>query len=308
MAGKLVAESIRDPGSVHLLHRLHDMGVMADDQVDAGLLGDLPAQRQLWGARVGPVLLAPVDAEDHHVGPGLAGGPLRCCDLLDAGPVDQPGLVLRRFAAVEAVGEGELCDVDTLDVHDERLARLRPAAGRTGVPQTGLVHGVQGLLHPCRTVVEGVVRGRGAGVVADFLDRGGDLRGNEKAGVGPEGAFRLARDGLEVADAQVRLADDRFDSRHDRVEVNSLDPTARSLGVSFRLLRQLRVNQDVSCRGHRERTPFRPGRIALSRIGTSRGAHREQCQRSGASREVRTRGYMHPSIVMQLWPTLSPQR
>ncbi len=285
MAGELVAESVRDPGPVDLLHRLDHVRVVADDQVDPGVPGDGAGQFPLRAAGVALVLAAPVDGEDHHLGAGRAGPLLGGGDGLDADEVGQPGLVPGDLVAVEAGGEGELGDLDALDVQDVRPVRLLLAAGGPGVPEALAVQGVEGALDPLGAVVEGVVGGRGAGVVADVLDRLGDLRRDEEVGVGLEGAAGLAEDRLQVADPEVGLADDGLDARHDAVEVVSR--VSGRACVPGGLVGELGVDQDVSGRGDREG----PAAPAAGRRGAAAGPAEQAAPREGeAQRRAQERG------------------
>src|SRR5204862_51481 len=70
VAGYLVAHAVGDPLAVDLLEGLHHVGVVADDQVDVGVVQQFLGDLQLVGRWFLDVLGAPVEAGDHHLGAG----------------------------------------------------------------------------------------------------------------------------------------------------------------------------------------------------------------------------------------------
>jgi hypothetical protein len=111
---------------------LDDVGVVADEQVDAGI-GEQPAgQGPLgWGGRRA-VFLAPV--QEHHGEPGAGppGGPGVGQDPARRDQVDQPRPPGWGVEAVQAVGVAQEGDADPADGEDARPG-LAGAAGGAGM-------------------------------------------------------------------------------------------------------------------------------------------------------------------------------
>ena len=64
-----VAHAVDDPLAVDVLHGLHDVGVVAEHEVDVGRPHQRGAERALGGRRRRVVLVAPVQGDDHHLRP-----------------------------------------------------------------------------------------------------------------------------------------------------------------------------------------------------------------------------------------------
>ena len=73
LVGQQLALAEHDQLAVDALDRLDDVDVLADDRGDVGIPGQRVGRAQLERARLGDVLVAPVEVDDHHLGSALAG-------------------------------------------------------------------------------------------------------------------------------------------------------------------------------------------------------------------------------------------
>ena len=130
VAREQVAHAPHDPHRSDLRDRLHDVGVVADDEVDGTdvggqRIGDLLLRRH----HLVHVLVAPVQRHDDQLGARRPGGVGVGEDQRRVDLVDEPLLARRSHEPVEAVGVGQLRDADAAGVVDRRAAGP-PVRGR----------------------------------------------------------------------------------------------------------------------------------------------------------------------------------
>src|SRR4051794_8351028 len=115
MRGDQVAESVRDPLAVDLLHRLHDVRMVTDHQVDVAVGKQLRSDLPLLVVELVRVLRAPMATDQRQVGAAVASLlslELYCLRADRAGP---PGLAVRVRQPVESEGETERRDLHSPD-------------------------------------------------------------------------------------------------------------------------------------------------------------------------------------------------
>ncbi len=286
-----VAHAVDDPLAVDVLHRLHDVGVVAEHEVDVGRSHQRGAEGALGGGRRRVVLVAPVQGDDHHLRPP---GPGRGRVGADAGLVDRvraPGLAVGRGDAVEAERVREQGHVGALDRQERGRRRLGGCAGRPGVGDARGVEGAQRPVDPRGAPVVGVVRRRRAGVEAGVGQGGHDLGRHRERRVAPRRLARAGHGRLQVADGDVGAAHERRHPGQQRAEVEPRRAGGR--GVGRRLLPQRWVQQHVAPGHQRERARGRcrrPGWSGDARGGRGPGRVRAARRRAGRRRRPAARG------------------
>ena len=126
-SARLVAEPVGDPLAADLLEGLHDVGVVAEHEVDVGGREQGAGDRALGRRLVGDVLHAAVHARHHDVRAGPAGAGGVGEDAGDVGrveDVDRPVPALRHRHAVGAEGGRDLGDPDAVHVEQGRCRGL----------------------------------------------------------------------------------------------------------------------------------------------------------------------------------------
>ena len=137
-----VPEPEHHPFIADLVDGLHDVGVMADDQIDV-----LAGQRRfepsvLRGDRLVTIFRTPVHRHDHELGARLLRDPGLLQDRLRLDQVDEVLPVRRHHEAVERIGGRDVGDRDAVRVVEHRRKILLNAGRLTGVGQADLLqHG-----------------------------------------------------------------------------------------------------------------------------------------------------------------------
>ena len=108
-------------------------------------------------------------------------------------------------------------------------------------PQSGALDGVDGAHDPVEALVEGVVGGDGAAVVAGAADSAEDLLRGGEARISLVRAAGRGEGCLQVAESEVRAGDGRAQAGEDRREVG---PVVAAVGLG--LFPDRRVDQDVA--------------------------------------------------------------
>ena len=159
--GRLVRQEVPEPEHhpfvADLVDRLHDMGVMADDQIDVlagqGCVEPLVLRRD----RLMAIFRTPVHRHDHELRARRFRNPGLVQDLVRLDEVDEVLPVRRHHEAVERVGGRDVGDRDAVRVVEHRREILLVARRLTGVGQADLLQHGDRVERTLRTTVVAVV-------------------------------------------------------------------------------------------------------------------------------------------------------
>jgi hypothetical protein len=245
------------------------MGVVTDDQVHQPGTRQLRGERQLLGIGRLLVLRPPVQGQDHRLRTLRPGPPGIGQDLVHVDQVRPPALPAGVGEAVETVGVREESDLDAVRVQPGDALRFRPGPGRSGMRDAGCVQPGQRPGDPGRPLIEGVIAGRAAHVVAGRLQRRhhlGRAREHRIPGERPRSG-RQRR--LEMAHAQIGRPHVRSHRGQHRREIHRLP--AGLPGVPAGLGPGPFMQEDVAGRHQGEAARGRDGGCSGEGGGGSRG-------------------------------------
>ncbi len=164
---------------------------MPDYQVGASLQHS-PGWVALGGVDAEFVFVAPVDRDDHHVGPGAGGGD-GGRGLRPIPPSPGPAVVLGFVLRIRYGVEGQQGQPHPTDLADQRLdgcfcVGTNPRGGDPSLLQPG-----DRLGQPCRTKVEGMIVGQSQDIKASIA-QGSDSRRRSAQAIGTRTGNPLVSD------------------------------------------------------------------------------------------------------------------
>ena len=179
----------------------------------------------------------------HELGASGADGARVGEDTAWIDQLDQPRPIGRKPPAVQPIGVAEDPHAEPADGDDGALVGFVGTAGHAGVTQPGRVHDIQGGRDPLRSLVHGVVRGGGAGVVAGPAQRRRQLSRRVECRPRRDLVTITRQRHLQMAQGQVRPSDQWTEVGEHGPEVIGLRDAP---AIGSRLLQDRTMGQHVA--------------------------------------------------------------